>query len=445
MDDQLLLNASQEEVDQHMALFRSMGVDRLRVSAFWEQLVPNPQSRTKPDGFDGANHLDPRYQFAALDRVVTTAPRHGLRVMLTISTPTPIWASLNPELDNSVWKPNPAEFAAFTTALVTRYAPFVDQWGISNEPNQGSWLQPQTDRRGRLVSPHIYRRLVHAAYPRIKQLDPDSAALVGELAPGGGDDRGATPNQRPLRFLRAMACRDRANRALRTPRCRGFRPVPVDAVSHHPYQLLTDPRRRSEHPDDVAINDGRRLLRVLDRLTRVGALSTPGGRRLNVFYTEYGYQTDPPDPYSGISLAKQRRFLQRSAYLVWRTPRIRGLNQFRLTDGEIYSTGPIPERFREFQSGLLFRDRRPKPAFRTFPHPFVITGNRFWGHVRPGGAHAVRVEHRRRRGAKFRLVARVLTNKLGYFSFRLPGRNPGQYRYRYSAPAGTSGVVTVRR
>lgn len=153
MDDQLLLNASQEEVDQHMALFRSMGVDRLRVSAFWEQLVPNPQSRTKPDGFDGANHLDPRYQFAALDRVVTTAPRHGLRVMLTISTPTPIWASLNPELDNSVWKPNPAEFAAFTTALVTRYAPFVDQWGISNEPNQGSWLQPQTDRRGRLVSP----------------------------------------------------------------------------------------------------------------------------------------------------------------------------------------------------------------------------------------------------------------------------------------------------
>ena len=441
MDDQLLLNASQDEVERNMARFRSLGVDRLRVSAFWNQLAPDALSRRKPVGFDGADQLDPRYSFAALDRVVTTAPEYGLRVMLTISTPVPVWASHNPERDNPLWRPKPAEFAAFTTALVDRYASVVDQWGISNEPNQGNWLQPQTDRRGRLISPHLYRALVHAAYPRIKDGDPDSLALVGELAASGRDARGPAANQRPLRFLRAMACRNRANRPVRSGLCRGFRPVPADAIGHHPYALLVKPSHRSEDPDDAAINDGRRLLAAVDRLTRVGAITTPGGERLNVFYTEFGYQTNPPDPFAGVSLAKQRRYLQQAAYLVWRTPRIRGLNQFRLTDGALEGFGA--NRFREFQSGLVFRNGTRKPAYRIFPHPFVITGDRFWGQVRPGGAHTVRVQHRRRRGSKFRLVAQVLTDAQGYFSFRLPGRRRGEYRYTYVEPSGTSGTLRV--
>ncbi|CAN5155384.1 hypothetical protein BH20ACT20_BH20ACT20_10910 [soil metagenome] len=444
MDDQLLLNASEAEIAKEMALFSAMGIDRLRVSAFWNQIAPDALSRKKPGGFDGANSSDPRYAFGPLDRVIAGASKQGIKVMLTISTPAPIWASRDPARDNPVWKPRPAAFGAFTTALVTRYAESVDHWGISNEPNRAAWLQPQADRRGRPISAHLYRGLVQAAYPRIKEGDPDSVALVGELASTGSDDpRGATAHQRPLRFLRAMACRDRANRAVRRGRCKGFRPVPVDAVGHHPYQLLSAPRHRSENRDDAAINDGARLLRTLDRLTRVGALSTPGGQRLDVFYTEFGYQTDPPDPFAGVSLARQRRYLQVAAYLAWRTPRIRGLNQFRLTDGAI--TGSGPGRFKEFQSGLLFGNRRVKPAFRIFRHPFVITGDRFWGHVRPGGAHTVRVEYRRRPKAKFRLVAQVLTNELGYFSFRLPGRKPGKYRYRYTEPAGTSGVLTVRK
>jgi len=443
MDDQLLLNASEAEIDKEMALFSAMGIERLRVSAFWNQIAPDALSRDKPAGFDAADPSDPRYAFRPLDRVIAGASRHGIRIMLTISTPVPVWASGNPERDNPVWKPRPVEFAAFTTALVKRYADSVDHWGISNEPNRAAWLQPQADRRGRLISPHLYRGLVHAAYPRIKELDPDSVALVGELAATGSRDaRGATAHQRPLRFLRAMACRDRANRFLRSPRCKGFRPVPADAVGHHPYQLLLSPTHRSEDRDDAAINDGRRLLGAIDRLTRVGAIKSGTGRRLNVFYTEFGYQTNPPDPFAGVSLAKQRRYLQQAAYLVWRTPRIRGLNQFRLTDGALDGFGA--NRFREFQSGLLFRNRRPKPAFRVFRHPFVITGDRFWGHVRPGGAHSVRVEYRRRPNARFRLVAQLLTNERGYFSRRLPGRNPGQYRYRYTEPAGTSAVLTVR-
>lgn len=445
MDDQLLLNASEAQIDREMALFVAMGVDRLRVSAFWDQIAPDPLAREKPAGFDGSDPAEPRYAFEPLDRVVAGASRYGLRVMVTISTPAPVWATRDPKRDNPVWKPKPGEFGDFTAAVVGRYAPFVDHWGISNEPNRAAWLQPQADRRGRPISPHLYRGLVQAAYPRIKAADPDSVALVGELAAtGSADNRGVEAHQRPLRFLRAMGCRNRRYRPVRSGRCKGFRPVPADAIGHHPYQLLLPPRHRSENRDDAAINDGRRLVRTLDRLTRVRALK-PGGvrRRLDVFYTEFGYQTKPPDPFAGISLSKQRHYLQQAAYLAWRTPRVRELNQFRLTDGAIAGSGPA--RFREFQSGLLFRDRRPKPAYRVFRHPFVITGNRFWGQVRPGGAHQVRVEYRRRSNGRFRLVAQVLTDRRGYFNFPLPGRKPGQYRYRYSEPKGTSGVLTVRR
>ena len=443
MDDQLLLNASAAEIDKEMALFEAMGIDRLRVSAFWNQIAPDAESRDKPAGFDGADSSDPRYAFEPLDRVIAGASSHGIRIMVTISTPAPIWATGRTARPNPLWKPSPAEFGDFTAAVVGRYAPLVDHWGISNEPNQANWLQPQTDKRGNPVSPHLYRALVQASYPRIKELDPDSVALVGELAASGREGRGAEVNMRPLRFLRAMTCRDSRYRPLRSGRCKGFEPIPADAIGHHPYQLLLSPRHRSENRDDAAINDGERLLSVIDRLTRLGALETGNGRPLDVFYTEFGYQTNPPDPFAGVSLAKQRRYLQLAAYLVWRTPRIRGLNQFRLTDGSLDGFGP--DRFKEFQSGLLFRNRRAKPAYRIFRNPFVIVGDRFWGHVRPGGAHTVRVEYRRGPRARFRLVAQVPTNELGYFSFRLEGRKPGKYRYRYTEPAGVSGVLTVRR
>ncbi|MEJ7788437.1 MAG: hypothetical protein WKF29_01010 [Thermoleophilaceae bacterium] len=442
MDDQLLLGASQAEVDKNMAIFRTLGVDRLRVSAFWNQIAPDEESRVRPGDFDAANPFEPRYRFAGLDRVVESASRHGLKIMVTITTPAPVWASREPQRDNKLWKPQPAEFGAFTAAVVGRYAPFVDHWGVSNEPNQGVWLQPQSDRIG-AVAPHVYRSLVQAAYPRIKALDPDSLALVGELAAAGRQGTGDTVPLRPLRFLRAMACRDARYRPIRRGRCKNFQPVPMDAVGHHPYQLLLAPNLRSANKDDAAINDGRRLLKVVDRLTRLGAFQPGAGKRLDLYYTEFGYQTSPPDPFAGVSLSQQKAYLQKAAFIAWSTPRVREINQFRLTDGLLSGRGP--QRFAEFQSGLLFRDRRPKPANAIFPHPFVISGTRFWGHVRPGAGHSVRVEYRRNSRGKFREVAQVLTSSRGYFNFRLRGRKPGQYRYRYSDPLATSGIVTVRR
>ena len=443
MDDQLLIGSSQARVDRQMSTFRGLGVDRLRVSAFWNQIAPANMSRNKPVGFDGANMRDPRYNWLFLDRIISSAARHGLRVMVSITTPAPIWATGRTRRPNPLWKPSANEFGAFAEAVVRRYAPFVDHWGISNEPNQGGWLQPQSDRTG-LVAPHLYRALVHAAYPRIKRHDPTSVALVGELASSGRQGRGARTPIRPLIFLREMSCRNARYQRMRRGRCRNFKPVPIDALGHHPYQFFLPPSRPSISPHDAAIGDSRRLTGVLDRLVRLRALAPGRSRRLSLFYTEFGYQTNPPDPFAGVSLGTQSRYLQQAAYVAWRSPRVRSLNQFRLTDGALDGSGV--NRFREFQSGLIFRRGRHKPAYRIFPHPFVVSGSRFWGHVRRGQRHTVRVQHRRGPSGRFATIAQVVTSARGYFSFRLPGRQPGYYRYVYTdGPSGTSGTVRVSR
>jgi hypothetical protein len=436
MDDQLLLGRSQPFIDRQMSIFNSLGVDRLRVSAFWNGNAPSPGSRRKPRRFDAANPYDPRYRWSALDRVVGAAVAHGIKVMITITTPAPRWATTGGR-KGGLWRPSASEFGAYAEAVARRYGQIVDHYGVANEPNQGGWLQPQSNAGG-LVAPHLYRAMVRAAYPRIKAADPGSLALIGNLASSGSNAHGRRAPIRPIAFLRAMACVNRHYRPLRSGPCRGFKPVPADAVAHHPYQFFTPPTRHSRNGDDAGIGDSRRLLRALDRLVRSGRIKTPGRRKLSVYYTEFGYQTNPPDPFSGISLRRQSRWLQDAAYLVWRTPRIRALNQFRLTDGRLSGRGLSA--FREFQSGLLFANRRPKPAFRSFADPFVIAGSRFWGQARPGGAHTVTIQHRSGRGA-FRAVRRVTTDGAGYFSVRL-ARKRGKWRYAVSG-GGTSDVLTV--
>ena len=443
MDDQLLLqeDATREEVEREMRLFRRLGFDRLRVSAYWDQIAPGARVTRKP-AFNPADPYSPSYNFAALDRVVISAASHGLKVMVSITTPAPYWATGRPARRNAVWKPSPVEFAAFAEAVTKRYARAVDHWAISNEPNQQQWLQPQSEN-GRAFAPHHYRRMVQAAYPRIKVADPTSLVLIGELASVGSTSVGVKRGIKPLRFLRTMACRDGRYRRMRSGSCAAFRAIPGDAIGHHPYQF-TDPSKRSPHRDEAAMGDGLRLLRVVDALQRRGSLTRRG--RFNMYYTEFGYQTNPPDPFAGVSLGTQRHYLSKASYLVWRTPRIKEINQFRLTDGRINRRAGR-RGYVEFQSGLLFANRRKKPSYRAFQHPFFVNRGRFWGQIRVGTApYTVRVQRRIGRRGWVTIMQIPVRNARGYFSRYLSGRRPGLYRYRYTGPGlrGTSPRFRVR-
>jgi Cellulase (glycosyl hydrolase family 5) len=444
MDDQLLLNEQDAAVvDRHMSRFRSLGVDRLRVSAFWDQIAPGPTRRRKP-AFDAASPVDPKYNFSNLDRVVQSAVRHGFRVMISITTPAPRWATGDPSRKDHQWKPDAQEFALFARAIASRYGPDADQFAVMNEPNQPGWLRPQSDRRG-FYAPHHYRRMVNAAFPAIRAGSPQDTILVGELAASGSRDVGPNSGIRPLAFMRAFGCVSRSFRKLRSGRCRGFRAPRADAFGHHPYQFFIPPARHSPHRDDAAIGDGRRLLRFLDHLVRRGRLVSARGGRLQVHYTEFGYQTDPPDPFAGIPLKRQDRWLQEAARLAWATPRVHTFSQFRLTDGPVLPGGGF-DAYREFQTGLMFRDMRKKPSYDSFRAPFTVKRlgrrARFWGQVRPGGRHDVTLE--RKKGRSWKRVFTIGTTRRGFWQRKARARD-GIYRYRWGAGSRrTSDSLRVR-
>jgi hypothetical protein len=432
MDDQALLGASDAKVDSVLTRMQAYGVDRVRVSAFWSDIAPAPHSTKPPAGFDPSYPYAPEYRFGALDRVVGLAAKHSMKVLISISTPIPYWASQAPSRRNSVWMPDPEQFARFAYSVAARYGALADQFAILNEPNQGAWLQPQS-LGGKPVSPHVYAALVRAGYPAIKMAAPDSTVLVGELAPSGRNDPGVTRPIRPLKFLREMGCRDARFRSLRSGRCKGFKAVPLDALGHHPYALFQSPFQRSHFRDDAAIGDWRRLEQTLDRLVARRALKPSGSKRFPIYYTEFGYQTDPPDPFAGISLARQSRWLQEAAYVAWRTPRVAALNQFRLSDGSIRGKGPLA--FREFQSGLFFAGGKAKPSARTFGNPIVVRRGVVWGQARAGGSHSVTIERRAPGSKAFRQVATATTDPRGYFQKRVALR-AGAYRFQWADPSG---------
>ncbi|MBA2505989.1 MAG: cellulase family glycosylhydrolase [Thermoleophilaceae bacterium] len=437
MDDQLLLGSTPTQVNQAMDQFSSLGVDRLRVSAFWGSHAPSPASKVKP-AFNAANPNDPAYNWVELDRVVQAAVARNIKLMISITTPAPIWGTGDPKRNNRVYKPKPTEFALFAQAVAARYGPFVDQYGLLNEPNQGAWLQPQAQRKTRrrpakLIAPHLYRGLARAIYPAIKRGDAGSNVLVGELAPSGRKDPGPTRPIRPLLFLREMGCVDKRFRRIRKESCRNFKPVTADSIGHHPYAFFLEPQQKSKERDDAAIGDGRRLLKTIDRLTAKRVLRTGRPGRLDVHYTEYGYQTDPPDRFAGVALDLQSRYLQEAAFIAWKTPRVRTINQFRLTDGAIDRKAGY-KGFNEFQSGLIFRSGKPKPSLGTFATPMTIAGrSKIWGQIRPGGIHNAVLE--RVAGNGFIEISKFRTDVLGYFQVNTRLR-AGRYRLRYDGPGG---------
>ncbi len=119
--------------------------------------------------------------------------------------------------------------------MARRYAGEVGTFTLWNEPNHPGFLLPQRADR-RVASAHLYRQMVAAAYPAVKDEAPDSVVLVGGLAAHGR--RNGVP---PLEFVRALACVDDRLRPVATgdaPASSGF---PGDGFAHHRYSTLTRP------------------------------------------------------------------------------------------------------------------------------------------------------------------------------------------------------------
>jgi hypothetical protein len=443
-DDRLLLQSGGAMRNATLDEAASLGVDVIHSVVVWRRLAPSPASKRRPANFDATNPAAYRAAaWAPYDELVRGAAARGMRVLFSPSGPIPSWASGCPGTDKvrRTCRPNPTHFLRFVQALATRYSgsynglPRVDLWSVWNEPNQGSWLAPQYVRRGgRTIptAPAIYRTLVRATAKALKATGHGSDQLLfGETAPLGRTTGSlARRPMAPGAFLRGVLCLDR-----RAEGCRGpFPRLPVTGVSHHPYSRGgSQPPTARGGSTEITIASRSRLSTIVDSAARKGRLR----RNLPIWYTEFGFQTNPPDSLFGVDLAKQATWINQADWMAWNDPRVRSVAQYELRD---------EPRLAAFQTGLRFLNGRAKPSLAAYRLPIWVTRSsggkvRVWGQVRPAGAgESVQVQSGS--GSTFATVATATTqNAAGYFVATLPSGGKKKWRLRW-APAGRPAVVS---
>jgi len=460
-DDAALLYRPRAQVRRSLKRMARLGVDRVRITASWRQLAPHREWKIRPF-FDAADssEYDAR-TLRKLDQAIKGARAEGMQVMLDLGFFAPRWAVTRPGRGGrNVWRPSPREFARFSHALAERYSggfadpadrrrklPAVRLWTTWNEPNHRVFLRPHWERVGGSwlpMTPHIYRRLHNAAYDQVKRASPKNRVLIGGLASFGDRGRGPARGIGPLRFTRELACVDSRLRPLRRPECRGFRPLRADGFAMHPYSFGTPPGQVDAIADRVQIGELSKLTGLLDGLEGRGRLA----RKLPLYLTEYGYQSNPPDP-RGVDPAVHARYSGQALELALRSREVRSFPQFLLYDIEPDLSKPRGSLARQggFQTGLYTYDGKPKPAvIKGFRLPFAATAVRdragrpvveASGQVRPKrGVQVVQIQRREPNAGWVTQGCAFATDGQGLYRRRLAPGRAGTYRALWMRPGG---------
>ena len=457
-DDNHLVYASTPTATRTLDMLRSLGVDTIRVTMLWKAIAPQPGSATAPPGFDPRNPGGyPAVNWAPYDRLVVLARARGIKVDFNLTAPGPLWAMARgaPSARYSDhWSPSAGQFGAFVAAVGRRYSgsyrlpgiraplPRVSYWSIWNEPNQPGWLAPQWQTAGgqrTMLSPALYRAYVDAAYGALSRTGhrlPKDTLLIGELAPEGCEPSGPCVYSRlnasipPIPFVRALYCLDSTDQPLTgaaaaqsgcpqngDPRAfAAAHPALLDATgfAHHPYSFFLAPAVSMPDPNFAPLSDLPRLERVLDAAFRAYGSS----RRLPLYLTEYGYETNPPNPFRGVSPRSQAAYLDEAAYMAWRDTRVGALAQFLLYDSPPDTRyKPGTERYwSTFQTGLRYENGAVKPSYGAYrlpvfvPDPRVQKGRSLlvWAMLRPaahGSSQQAQIQWGASAGGPFRTVA----------------------------------------
>jgi hypothetical protein len=389
------------------------GASMVRLTVSWASLAPTRPANPR-------DPLDPRYDWGRTDAAVRGAVAHGLQPFVTAQY-APAWAEgpgRPADAPQGSWRPDPAAYADFMEALARRYdgttQPRVRLWQPWNEPNLPLYLTPQwagTGPKAKPASPGWYRRMLNAAYARIKAVHPDNLVVAAGTAPYG-DAPQYDNRMTPVRFLRELL----GSRAT---------PARLDAIDHHPY-ATGSPAAHALLPENVAIPDLHKLVAVL-RAARKRHTVAPAGRK-RVWVTEVSWDSDPPDPH-GVPEARRARWLQDAFHSLWR----QGADTicwYLLRDD-----APGPSYDATYQSGLFLRNGTPKLSVAAFRLPLVLrrSGGRLtaWGRA-PARA---RVTIERRRGSSWTPIA-TLRPHGGVYQGRLAAPRGALLRARQGAVTG---------
>lgn len=443
-DDAELFGERGEDPEAAMREIRDLGVDVIRTNVLFYRIYKNMEDRRKPAGFDTSDPNESLYQWGTTDRIVDLARQNGIKVLFTVSGPGPYWSSEDPSRcgggEICKWKPSPKEFGDFAAAVAKRYRGRVDWYSIYNEPNLHTWIVPdiQQTRFGPVETAGVYyRKLWQAAYKSVSTYDPAARnrVLFGEVAAISS----------PLPFLYAALCLDPEGKPfkgkLRTLHECPARPARLNIGGYaiHPYNQggFGPPRRKTTSKAALPQQYLPRLHRLMDTAARRGR--TPGGR--GIYLTEFGYQTNPPDPFSRISPTLHGQYINESERLFFGDRRVKTVAQYQLVD--------VP-RSDEYNSGLRFdrsRGGKKKPSYDAYRLPIVVTKRssrvvEVYGQVRParlarklfGSVQKPQLQFSR--GGGFQTVATPSLNSSGIFRINQnrAGATSGRWRISWKDP-----------
>jgi hypothetical protein len=325
--------------------FKKLGVQMVRVQLRWGG--PGGVALRRPRR--AADPGDPAYDWAPYDRAVKRAKTARIKVVFSIYG-TPRWENHAQGYNRAPRRS--ADLRNFAYAAAVRYSgmyrlsakarplPAVKHWLAWNEPNNPVFLKPQFKRAGRTwvyQAARDYAKMCAAIYEGVHLTGLRNEKVgCGVTAPRGNNqplsDR---PSTSPITFLREV-------------KKAGLRRF--DAWAHHPYygSKLETPRTPPRAaPRAVTLGNLNVLIKEITRLY--------GARRF--WITEYGYQTNPPDEFFGVSWAKQATYLSQAFALARKNPRVDMMLWYLLQDEP--SLGG-------WQSGLQTTHGRLKPAFKAY-------------------------------------------------------------------------------
>lgn len=413
-----------------------LGADIVKVPVQWRNFAPDSESVQKPTGDLTNPDTYPAGVWDILDSAVAGIESRGMRPWLMLTAPAPRWAV--PQESGSfkgAFKPNPADYADFVEAVGRRY-PSVDVFSIWNEPNLNRYLQPQFSK-GIAQSAVHYRDMYRAAFAALARSgNGGDTILFGELLPRAPSNGARTA---PLTWLREFFCLDAKlkpfrGKAAKTHKCTGFKRISTSGLSYHPYTTANGPLTRELQRNNAPLGYLKRVENVLDAAAKHRKLAR---KRLKIYNSEFGIQSDPPDPYQ-TPIRKIPLLLNTAEYLTWIDARVATYSQYLIVDDQdIASFG---------QMGLRFADGSKKEGvYQAYQTPVMVFKGKssrnvtVWGGLRAKESGVTMAEVQYKSGGSWITATQVpVGSSTGYFQRGVNVAAAASKTWRVSWSGGTS-------
>lgn len=225
------------DMQREVSAIVGTGANAIRIPVNWNVIQPS---------------ADGTLRWQLIDNIVSAANRSGLRILLVLEGPAPLWAQM-PGADPAATGNAPAraaDFGDFAEAVARRYGRQVQMWEIWNEPNTSDYLIPPTAK--------AYLPLLRDGFLGIRRAGSTAPVLTG----GTSSELGHTPD---IDFIKALYSM-------------GAAPY-FDGVAVHPYSF----------PEPVDFECGRGA--IVSEARKV--MIEHGDASKKIWITEFGQPTGP--------------------------------------------------------------------------------------------------------------------------------------------------------